>query len=166
MRTQSIRSKIITALAGGVAVASLAATPALAQDVPTTDPTDPNPVSLGHFDVKVTMAGTADNLKHIEVSTCAKNLAPGEKVRVSWDPWSVENATGQTFDAGAYEGGSDQDDYPYGDGAANNGSHDNERFLGNGECATGSLAFAPEGFTTAIVYQNGYGEKAVWRLDS
>lgn len=163
-----MRSKIITALAGGAAVASLAATPALAQDVPSTDPTDPNPLSLGHFDVKVAPGAQApqDSLAHYEVTTCAKNLAPGEKVRVSWDPWKMVNVDGHEFAAGAYEGGNTDDDYPYADGAAHNGANDTERFLGNGECATGQIGFAPDGFTTAVVYQNGYGEKAVWRLDS
>lgn len=161
-------SRILATVAAGVTAAALGTTPALAQDVPTTDPTDPNPVSLGHFDVKVAPGADApqDSLAHYEVTTCAKNLAAGEKVRVSWDPWTMVNVDGQEFAAGAYEGGNTADDYPYADGAEHNGANDTERFIGNGECATGQIAFAPEGFPTAIVYANGYGEKAIWRLDN
>lgn len=166
-------SKLATAwkslAATGLAAGVLAATAPLASaTVPPTPSTDPGlPLETPHFRVTMHRTTYHDNLAHADVTVCAK-LATGEpRVRVSWDPWSLTNVHGQTFKAGMYEGGSD-DEFPYGDGAPKNGKVSTERYLADGECATGTVGFAApqEVQPKSVVYSNGYGEALVWHLDS
>ncbi|MFX4271857.1 hypothetical protein ACQBAR_16500 [Propionibacteriaceae bacterium Y1685] len=152
------------AAAAALAVSALVPAAAQANDTQTTD--IGGTIETGSFTVTAENPRKVDNLKTVDVTTCATNVPEGERVRVSWDPWTLTNVDHDQFKAGQYEGGTDATNYPYGDNAAENGENATERYLANGECATGTIGFADDGFTKELVYQNGYGETGVWRLDS
>lgn len=156
-----------TGIAAAAAVATLAVGAPLAQaEVPSTD--IGSTLESDHFRVTAKSVSGGDVLRFADLEVCATDVAPGERVRVSWAPWELVDVDGNRYRAGAHEGGSDEADYPYGDGAPENGTLATERFLADGECATGAVSFAvpQEAHSKTLLYENGYGETLAFRLDS
>lgn len=137
------------ALGGAMAPAHAAGTP----EHPYTDGT--GTLETPHFRVSLTDIqdyNHADTILSVEV--CATNVAPGQTVRVSRDPWSFHQVgedaqkpwRDSTFPAGL-------------NGPA-------EVQLAQGECASGDLHVKQHSQRTAVQYANGYGETATFRFDS
>lgn len=160
------RKLLAAAAATGLALTGLAAAvPAHAGDsVPPLGTT----AHMDNFDVTVHSFENIDNADMAHVTVCAKNVAPGETVRVSWDAWSVRDAEGAEYEAGIVNGGSTKADYPYGNAEAPSADegHSDERQLADGECATGRIAFKPaqDIDPTTVQYESSLGDFAEWRL--
>lgn len=160
------RKLLAAAATTGLALTGLAAAvPAHAGDsVPALGTT----AHMDNFDVTVHSFEFEDNLAMVDATVCAKNVAPGETVRVSWDAWSVRDQEGGEYEAGDYEGGSTKTDYPYGNAEAPSADegYASERQLADGECATGRIGFDPhpDAQMSTVQYESALGDYAEWRL--
>ncbi|GAA1710996.1 hypothetical protein FB460_2498 [Propioniferax innocua] len=156
----------ITAAAGGLLAAGLTTTPAHADTIHT-DMSSPK-VEMEKFDVTLLDVRPSEyNGTFIEVLVCANDVPPGEKMRVSWDPWNVSSDEA-IFSPSSTEGPSGPT-YPWAYVDAQQIPPDSygERYLVDGECAEGTLLFHTDGAEpTAVFYENAFGERAIWRLDS
>ncbi|MDN5727093.1 MAG: hypothetical protein L0G99_14355 [Propionibacteriales bacterium] len=162
--TKIKRTAGIIAASAALATGALAPVAAHANDTSTTD--IGGTIETPNFTMTAENPRKVDNLKIVDVTTCATNVQPGEPVRVSWDSWTLTNVDGESVRAGAYEGGTDATDYPYGDNATRNGEDDNARYLSDGECATGAIGFSDEGFTKELAFNSSPDDSATWRFDS
>lgn len=155
-----------TLFAAGL-TAGLIATAAPAAHAETHAINGPGTQETSHFRVTAEWTGVKDNLATAAVEVCAKVPAGDPDVRVSWDPWSMNYVNDAVHRAGAYEGGTDVADFPYGDGAPLDNPVRTVRYLHDGECARGTIAFTrePGSMARTVVYHNGYDETLIWGLD-
>ena len=157
----------ITAAAGAIVAGGLATTPAHA------DGPYPEHVEMENFDV--TFHGndypsgegpSGTGWMSADVTVCAKNVAPGERVRVSWDAWSLATKT-DTIKP------SDDHDmiygptYPHGNlpPEAPPPADPSERYLADGECAEGNLRVFTDGERPGwLSYESSLGDSAQWQI--
>lgn len=154
--TATTRTTLATTVLAGALALGGALAPARAAGTPEHQYTDgTGTLETPHFRVSLTDVQDFNHSEtHMRVEVCATDVAPGETVRVSRDPWTFHQVgegpqkprPDSTFPAGM-------------NGPA-------EVQLAQGQCASGDLHVKQHGQRKALEYVNGYGESATFRFDS
>lgn len=151
--------------AGALTAAGLAGSPSAHAEPIVTDPSMPT-VETENFTVSNYSQERRDGYKIHDIEVCVtKPTAPGETVRVSWDPWTLHTQSG-SFEpmSASTDDGDLLSTYPNGH---QSGGGPNELFLENGECATGHLVFPDDlNRTEALSYASSWGDEVTWAYDS
>ena len=119
-------------------------------------------VEMENFTVTVGEPWADGGILRSDLTVCATNVPDGETVRVSWDVWTLVGPDGTHHPAGGFGMMDDLPDYPYGD--TGNPENTQERWLANGECATGDIGWFEVEGANAIAYNSSLGDHSVWNF--
>ena len=114
-----------------------------------------SPVEFEHFTVTASRINAGRDQVFLEAKVCVRSIPSsyvGERIRISWDPWSVTaGATSAT--------------------AGLRGKAPGHLFRADGDyevggCVSGLIPFSVKGELDTVTYANSTGDKAVWDADS
>jgi len=114
-----------------------------------------SPVEFEHFTVTASRIKAGANQVLLEAKVCVRSIPStyvGERIRISWDPWSV--TAGATSAAAGYRGKAPGDLF----------RSDGDYKVGS--CVSGRIPFAVKGDVDTVTYANATGDRAIWDADS
>ncbi len=114
-----------------------------------------SPVQFEHFTVTASRIKAGSGRVLLEAKVCVRSIPSsyvGQRIRISWDPWSV---TAGSHSAGAGYRGQAPGDLFRADGDYKVGG-----------CVSGRIPFDVAGDVDTVTYANSSGDTAIWDADS